>query len=583
MTTRPDATQDAPRWQILVSPELHPYWRDALRRSGLPTASLDDVTPAQAAASVLALPDTSHHPSPTLRRQIRVLMDAGVPVVACADAAAALQGHREAKTRRVLGVSQVTPLLAADDLVRLDSEVRVPPYAALGTCWPSRDAAVAWSLAGARCVVALPLPDADAAMATGGKRQAFALDDQRTAFEFASRCDHGAVRRLLVGALRWVAHRRGLPFAYLGPAPGLALGTFALRIDADDFDANATETLLQRLTAVDARATWFIDVERHANKGGAPWIQRMLDAGQDVQSHGYHHYTYSRTDRNLDNFARSVALLRQWGAAPNAAAAPFGSWNHGLQAAFAELGFIYSSEFGRIHDDHPALLPTADVPPLWQVPVHPVCPAIAREAGLTPAEISAYLAGVVRTKLARGEPAIVYGHPIRDLDGCPNLLTTLAATLADHERAGGGTIWRATLGEVLAFYRERANQEIECRWHQRHLEVDSGDGPAAVWVEAPGAPVERVRGRAVIPADTATDAPTDAPTDAAAAVPELACRRHCDVVAPLGWEPHVRQRTARVAARIRLARMWREVKTARRSAPSTSPSSRWRRTVDHKT
>lgn len=395
----------------------HPYWHRVLERIGVPTAPLAAIPLTDAETTVVFVPEPVGDAAE--RAALRALLVAGASLVA-----------------------------DVDELPRLG------------------DAA-----AGAH-QHPIALPAARRLLRTRTTRRKFGQHgDPHCAEEITATTDHGAIRRHVAAALRDAFHAAGLPFVQRAWSPPGHRATFAFRIDADSFDPAATDELRALLRATGIRATWFIDVERHLLRGGAAAVAAIAADGHEVQSHGFRHYTWRSFQKNRDNLARSLATLREWGIEANAAAAPFGTWNGNFARAVRETGLSWSSEFGRCFDDVPGELPLADGSDGgYQIPIHPVCPALLATAGRHPRSIEQWFATRLRESCSRGEPAVLYGHPIGDLQGCPGLLPRLRDELTALT-AELGPVWQPTLGELFAFGRAREQAAITCRLDQRGVAV----------------------------------------------------------------------------------------------------------------
>lgn len=421
------------RLQIAVPAGTAGYWLALLRRGGLPIGELDErVGPG----AIVFLPDAAGSRSPALRQAVAAHRRRGGAVLA----GSAWAG--------VLGL----------------------PAGAEGT------------------TCTMDLPEASALLRADARMQTLRGAVDRPVREIVATVDHGRLRRDVEAALRALAFTVDLPFVSLAHAPVGHDGTLAVRIDADGYRAEATTALLDTLAQAGLRATWFIDVERHQANGGLPALATIAAAGHELQSHAFRHYTYRSTARNAANLRRAAVLLAEQGIPVTAVAAPFGTWNPGFDAALRQSRALWSSEFSRVHDDVPGpLAGGADEP--WQVPVHPVCPALLFAAGASVAEVHGWFRGELMQCLQRGEPAVVYGHPIDDLGRCPELLADLHATARMHV----ATLWQPTLGELHTFYRARADQRCE-------VEVDADgvhgvvEGPAPLRIERRGRPTATVHG-----------------------------------------------------------------------------------------
>ena len=480
---------------VAVPEGTAPYWRDLLVRSGLPVGDLGN---GDLRGATVFLPDAAGLSSPALRALVASLRAAGCPLL--------------------LGPAWARAL-------------DVPLAATGGLGMGLRACDGTWLLANGP-VVALPLPAAERLLRPAARLTTWRGPPGLTAREVVAVADHGGVRRCVTAALRWLAFAAGRPFARLGHAPLAYDGVLAFRIDADDHRGSATAAVLADLAAAGQRATWFIDVGRHVARGGLPSLATIAAHGHEIESHGYRHYTYRTSARNRDNVQRSLEVLADNGYPATAVAAPFGSWNRGFDAAVRECGLRWSSEFSRVYDDVPGAFGDASAP--WQVPVHPVCPALLFGNGADAAGVTAWFAAELADCLSRGEPAVFYGHPIGDLERCPGLPQRLVAQARQSVRS----LWQPTLGELHDFHRARASATCEVRWNG--TEVRGGvDGPAPLRIDSAGAdPV-------VVSGDFAVRV----------AVPAT------DVLVPTPYRPRAVRHDRWRTHRLQLARLWREVRS----------------------
>ncbi len=173
----------------------------------------------------------------------------------------------------------------------------------------------------------------------------------------------------------------------------------------------------------------------------------------DAQSHGHFHVVYREAAANRRNVERAHAILERAGITPTAFAAPEGRWNAGLDRALEGLGYRYSSDFQLNYDDFP-FFPWRDgrFSRVLQVPIHPICEGLFLESGVGDGRrIGEYLAATVRSRIASGEPAFVYGHPERRLGRMPEVFEILAEAVS-----GEGLVWRTTMTAFADW------------WHWRH-------------------------------------------------------------------------------------------------------------------
>jgi hypothetical protein len=485
--------------QIAVPEGTHPYWLGLLQRSGLPVRTLREGDPA---AAVLFLPDAAGLASAATRALVARWRERGTPALAGPEWGKALGAP--VRHRHDLGLS----LRAAHGCRRLDPAP----------------------------LLALPLPAAERLLRPAATLTQLREPGGLCVHEVLARADHGGLRRCVAAALRSLAFAGDRPFVHLAWTPPGFDGALAFRIDADGFRAASTAATLAALRDAGLRATWFVDCNRHERLGGLTSLAAIAADGHELQSHGHRHYTYRSAGRNEANLRRSLAVLARHGVRADAAAAPFGTWNPGFDRALRATGLRWSSEFSRLHDDVPGPLGgTVDEP--WQVPVHPVCPALVFAAGGDAAAATRWFTAELRQCLARGEPAVFYAHPIDDLERCP----ALPAQLVAEARRVCRSLWTPTLGELHDFARRRAAAQIDVELDGELLQGDV-DGPAPLVVERAGqAPVLAV-GEFALPLGAAT-------------------ADHGPVLQPAAYRPRATGRRPLRTHRLQLARLLRELRS----------------------
>ncbi|GAB4159086.1 MAG: hypothetical protein Fur0037_26420 [Planctomycetota bacterium] len=441
--------------QVALPDGIHPYWPSLLRRIGIPAGRI-----GHSPCAILFLPDDTGVGDADLRSRVADLREQGAPVLAGIAWGEALGARL--RGRDLVGFSQ----RSIEGIRRID---------------PSP-------------LLALPFPEASRLLKVSSSFATFTGPNGSAAEEVVARADHGGLRRAVEDALRGLSFAAGRPFARLSPLPYGKDGGLAIRVDADGYRESSTRAVLASLAASGLRATWFVDVERHEANGGMEDVRRIAALGHDVQTHLWRHYTYRSEEQNRRSLARSLEVLARAGIRATAAAAPFGTWNRGFAAALRREGIQWSSEFARVHDDVPSCLGGEPGEP-WQVPVHPICPALLLARGHTPDDVAAWWSRVFSRCLARREPAVFYGHPVGGLDRCPGLLPAIARTARGLCR----DLWQPTLSELFAFFRARAEQSPRVSMDGNCL-IGCCDGPAPLIVELPSSAPLVLRGEfAVVP------------------------------------------------------------------------------------
>ena len=486
---------------IAVPDGTAPYWLALLHRSGLPVHALGS---APAAGALLFLPDAAGTRCAATRREVERLRQRGTPALAGREWGATF--GVQLPGGRALGLSVATNA----GVRRLDPAP----------------------------LLVLPLPAAAMLLRASAELTTITGADGRSVMEVIATADHGGLRRCVLGGLRSLAFACDRPFVHLAHAPLGFDATLAVRIDADSYRTTATAATTASLARAGLRATWFLDVERHQLHGGLHCARELRAAGHEVQSHFFRHYTYRSAARNEQNLRRSLDELRALGVTATAAAAPFGTWNRGLDVALRACGMRWSSEFSRVHDEVPGAF-SGQADEVWQVPIHPVCPALLFAAGADVATVHAWFLAELQQCLQRGEPAVFYGHPIDDLERCPELLPSVAAAARQQVRS----LWQPTLGELHDFYRQRAVQTVHVELADDGLRGDV-DGRAPLVVERAGKPAVHVAGSFVLPLETTTEA----------------VNPHGPILMPAPYRPRTGRRDRLRTHRLQFARLLRELR-----------------------
>ena len=207
--------------------------------------------------------------------------------------------------------------------------------------------------------------------------------------------------------------RLGLPFVRIARYPRAARSVFLFRVDVDGLFGSQCRTIAEVAAAHRVSASFYINrslCETHPGDLASDWL-----AGHEIAHHADVHDLFDTLEPNRANLQRGMDWVEQrLGVRPTGYVAPRGLWNHALDRAMADLGLLYSSDFGLDFDSLPFFTPAG----VLQVPVHPFSPerfAIHQEdAGLGPpgshAVLHHYLSALDR-QVALHRPAHLYGHP----------------------------------------------------------------------------------------------------------------------------------------------------------------------------
>jgi hypothetical protein len=268
------------------------------------------------------------------------------------------------------------------------------------------------------------------------------------------------IRRCLIDGLREAVTAAGGVWIRLSPYPFPYRSAFNLRIDLDEAAPDEYRRFALARRPLEPWCTYFASTRAYGP------LRDVLDdlRSFDTQSHGHFHVVYRDPEANRRNLFRADRILREAGFEPTGFAAPHGRWNPGLDAVLEDLEYAFSSDFQLGHDDLPFFPWLGDrFSRVLQVPIHPVCEGVFFEAGCRDEErIASYFAKVVAGKIARGEPAFIYGHPEGRLARLPSLFRRVADVIE-----GQPLLWRTTLRDYASWWRWRASR----RWTVRRRDA----------------------------------------------------------------------------------------------------------------
>ncbi len=271
--------------------------------------------------------------------------------------------------------------------------------------------------------------------------------------ERVARFPRAAIRTRIIHRLRQAVTKAGGFWARLAPFPYPYRSAFNFRADLDEPVVEDYIRFARARRQIEDCCTHFVNTRAY---GENPAVLQDLHRF-DTQSHGHYHVIYRDPDANRRNLRRAHQVLAESGFETVGFAAPHGRWNAGLDDVLEDLGYLYSSDFQLGYDDFPFFPWRGDrFSRVLQVPIHPVCEGLFLDAGADDGRaIAAHLVRVVRSRVAAGEPAFVYGHPERRLARFPEVLHALHVATS-----GNPLLWRVTLTEFARWWRWRN----ERRW-----------------------------------------------------------------------------------------------------------------------
>ncbi len=274
--------------------------------------------------------------------------------------------------------------------------------------------------------------------------------------------DRGGYRRLITRALKLLFKRAGLPLATKSPHPQGKL-PLLFRVDADDFQVEASEKTLALSKKLGVPFTWFIDVQRH-QPAGPDFMRKLIDAGQEVQSHSWHHFTYRIGFLDRANIRNSYRILKQWGVETDGYCAPLGFWSPSLQKIFDAQGIAFSSEFAFAWDDLP-IFPVGSR--ALQIPIHPICASLILGSGGSPDAVRNHFTGYIDRQLSIQEPILPYFHPISDVATAgPALAEAFSDIVRDPK------VLLMTYSQYNEFWRKRHDAKIEISFDEDHFKIE---------------------------------------------------------------------------------------------------------------
>ena len=393
-------------------------------------------------------------PDPVEKRQLRRLLDAGGGILADVRSASGIWdgiGGRRTHIRYI--VPDDTRLFRNVGLLDLDLPGRLPSHAAHGLTDQGHRAVYAGPLGQGRCVV-LPFEPSRALADRRSRMRVFAAQGPRPVAERVSTVNRGDIRRLVANALRFLLEQQDLPYVHLGytPEPGL----FGFRVDTDFGPLGTVKETLNLSARTDMAFTWFVNTGAHGNQLGQ--FRSGLPIKQDIQTHCHDHTLFESFAANHANMCRAKNLLAEHGFDSIGAAAPYGEWNEAWNRALVELDYQYSSDYAVGYDDLPFRPVTGGQPStVLQIPVHPIAPSSLLAARMSEDDIVRYFAGYIQKQNSRGEPGLLYGHPV----GIARLAESMHRILMYGRAQCGST---QTLTEFMRWWnmREKAAYELAC-------------------------------------------------------------------------------------------------------------------------
>jgi hypothetical protein len=227
---------------------------------------------------------------------------------------------------------------------------------------------------------------------------------------------------------------------------------FTFRIDADGYDGKSIEHAHKFAINHKLSFSWFVDV--YPAKDYLSHYAELNDQGQDIQLHCYRHLHYKGYKKLQRNINTGMQLLQDALHKPvTGFAEPFSRWNENLQKVINDLGFEYSCEFSWGFDCFP-LRPFyfGGLSDSFQIPVHPICIGILRNAGYSTRMMIDYFELHIKRMLQEDLPLMLYSHPIGEMDKYPEVVNEIFHKIRNYP-----SIWLGNYQQWITFWKRRQN------------------------------------------------------------------------------------------------------------------------------
>jgi peptidoglycan/xylan/chitin deacetylase (PgdA/CDA1 family) len=406
----------------------------------------------------------------------RYVEQGGVALITGAPAAGDLLGHSSAATlTRFRGPGRdrdaVLPCLArifegeGEGEIRLH-ENRKPKSGQLADIRP----AVLVRPHGRGWFIYTGLPLATHLMATGDGLRA--CSDASNVTERIANVDKAELADAMVWMLATALAKLGLPYVRLARFPERARSVFLFRVDVDGLFGTRCRALAEVAQAHGVRGSFYFNASlcrSHPGELSRDWL-----GTHEIANHADVHDLFDGVDANRANLQAGLRWLEEsLGVRTTGYVAPRGLWNEALDRAMAELGLLYSSDFGLDIDSLPFFTPAG----LLQVPVHPFSAerlAVHQEdAGFGPPSprsvLDHYLSALER-QVALRRPAHLYGHPevlgrMADMV-LPELFAAVRRLGLPNMTVGAYAAWwrERDKAELALFVDEAGRLEVEAAW-----------------------------------------------------------------------------------------------------------------------
>ncbi len=255
------------------------------------------------------------------------------------------------------------------------------------------------------------LPLATHLVAEGDSLRAFSAASALT--ERVASVDKADLADTMTGMIGTAFARLKCPFVRAARYPGAARSVFLFRVDVDGLFGSNCRAIAEIAQAHGVAGSFYFNASLCRGNGGD--LSRDWLAPHEIGNHADVHDLFDSVEENSANLAAGLDWIEQvLGVRPNGYVAPRGLWNRALDRAMADLGHVYSSDFGLDLDSLPFFTPAG----ILQIPVHPFSPERftihEEDAGRGPpgshAVLHHYLAAL-HQQVALRRPTHLYGHP----------------------------------------------------------------------------------------------------------------------------------------------------------------------------
>ena len=299
--------------------------------------------------------------------------------------------------------------------------------------------------------------------------------------EIISSVNKAALRKAVIKTIKEKLFSENLPYIHLAYYPNGFRTVVTLRIDCDETNQIDFDRVLYYADLNSIPLTWFIDMKYLQSY--LPYIASIRERGHDIQLHCYEHETYETYRQNKKNIYQGKKLMEGNGIIVKGFASPFGKWNPSLNRALEKLNFTFSSEFALAYDDLPFYPIIGNrFSKILQIPIHPVCIGLLRNAGFSRDEMKTYFESIIREKFKQKDPIMLYGHPYKEIDQYPEVFDFILSYLKRFP-----DVWITTYREFAFWWKKRlcADFSIQIENDKAHIKTDNSNQSLLLRLEMP--------------------------------------------------------------------------------------------------